>query len=65
MAYTSQDLTDVETAIRALVGGAVSYSINGRSVTKANLADLKRHRFDIMRELGTSSTIYAGRLRTD
>lgn len=63
MAWTQDDLTNVENAIRAIATGAASYTINGRSVTKANLNDLKTFRLEIMRELGTVPRIYAGRLR--
>jgi len=62
MAWTSTDLTNVENAIRAIATGATSYTINGRSVTKANLNDLKAWRLEIMRELGQAPRFYAGRL---
>ncbi len=63
MAWTEQDLENVENAIRAIATGAVSYTINGRSVTKANLADLKNWRAEIMRELGHTPRFIAGRLK--
>ncbi len=63
VAWTEADLQNVEDAIRAIATGAVSYSINGRTVTKANLKDLQAFRIEIMRELGTAPRIYAGRLR--
>lgn len=45
MATTQSLLTAVEAAIEALVtGGASSYSIGGRSVTKLNLAELFEQR---------------------
>lgn len=37
---TATQLTSVQSAISAIEGGAQSYTINGRTVTKANLADL-------------------------
>lgn len=63
MAWTEQDLENVENAIRAIAKGAASYTINGRSVTKANLADLKAWRSEIMRELGHTPRLIAGRLK--
>lgn len=38
--YTEQ-LEEVQTAITAIVTGAQSYTINGRSLTRANLKDLR------------------------
>lgn len=61
--WTQTDLDNCENAIRAIATGAVSYTINGRTVTKANLADLKTWRMEIMRELGVTPRIIAGQLR--
>lgn len=62
MAWTATDLTNIEDAIRAISTGAKSYSINGRTVTKADLADLRSFRAEIMRELGQNPRFVAGRL---
>lgn len=41
-----EQLEEVQEAISAIVGGAQSYTIGSRSVTKANLAELqKRERY--------------------
>jgi hypothetical protein len=63
MAWTNADLESCENAIRAIATGAISYTINGRTVTKANLADLKAWRVEIMREIGLAPRVLAGRLR--
>jgi len=62
MAWTSSDLADVETAIKAITLGAQSYSINGRTVSKANLAELRSLRREMQAELGVSSILVVGRL---
>lgn len=49
-------LSAVEDAILALVSGAQSVTINGRSVTKANLADLYKLRKELKQESGLEST---------
>ncbi len=63
MAWTQTDLDNCENAIRAISTGATSYTINGRTVTKANLVDLRAWRVEIQRELGLSPRIYAGHVR--
>lgn len=62
MAWTSSDLADVEAAIKAIATGAQSYSINGRTVGKANLAELRSLRREMQAELGVSSILIVGRL---
>lgn len=52
MAWTRAQLAEVEAAIIALSTGAQSYSIGGRSVTKASLAELRVLRNDMRAELG-------------
>ena len=43
---TTEKLESVQAAIAAIEGGAQSYSISGRSLTRANLAELyKQERF--------------------
>ena len=53
MAWTSSDLTAVETAIRARIsGGAVeSYSVQGRQLRYMSLEDLRKLRTEMKREL--------------
>ncbi len=61
-APTKQEMLDnVETAINALVGGALSYSIGGRTVTHRNIDELERWRDKLRREIaGTNiNTTYA------
>lgn len=59
MAFSSTDLTNVETAISArLSGGAVErYSIDGRSLQYMAMKDLLALRREIQRELNASTTI--------
>lgn len=52
MATTQSLLTAIESAIEALVtGGASSYSIGNRSVTKLDLGELFAQRKDLQRQL--------------
>lgn len=62
MAWTAADLTDVEAAIRALMTGAKAYAINGRSVTKHDLAELRAFRAEILGEQTTRLTFQSARL---
>jgi hypothetical protein len=41
LAKRKQELADVNTAIRTILGGAQSYTIGTRSLTRANLAELR------------------------
>ena len=60
MAWTSTDLTDIEAAIKALALGAQSYAVAGRSVTRANLAELKTLRKEMRSELGVRKIVARG-----
>lgn len=52
MATASEMLTEVETAISALVsGGAKSYTIDGRSLTRNDLGELRAWRTELKREI--------------
>jgi hypothetical protein len=63
MAWTREQLSEIEAAIMALVTGAQSYSIGGRTVTKVNLADLRTLRAEIRAEIGDlGPRILRGRL---
>jgi hypothetical protein len=56
MAATASELLDAcNDAILALIGGAQSYSIAGRSVTKANLAELREMRTELQKEVQDAS----------
>lgn len=59
MAYTQQNLSDVESAIANLAAGArvQSVSYDGRTVTyhPANMADLLKLRDDMSRELARTT----------
>ena len=62
MAPTKQEMLDnVETAINALVGGAQSYSIGGRTVTHRQIKELREWRDQLKREIAGSkdTTTYA------
>ncbi len=60
MAWTTQNLTDLEAAILALATGAKSYAINGRSVTRENLQELRDLRKEMQTELGQRSVVARG-----
>ncbi|MBN1869387.1 MAG: hypothetical protein JW847_02270 [Candidatus Omnitrophica bacterium] len=62
MAPTKQEMLDnVETAINALVGGAESYSIGGRTMKYRQIDELRRWREQLKREItsGGDNTTYA------
>lgn len=46
-----EELDDVITAMRVIATGAQSYTIGSRSVTKANLTELRKWRADLEGEL--------------
>lgn len=48
-------LTEVETAITAILSGAQSYSLRGRSVTRANLAELREFRRELQEEIASDT----------
>ena len=65
MASTSSLLAQVEAAIEALLtGGASSYSIGSRSVTKLDLGELMQQRKELLRQVQreTSGGVSLGRL---
>jgi len=47
----AQQLTDIDAAIEAIVTGGQSYSIAGRTYTRANLSELRAERNDILRRI--------------
>lgn len=46
-----EELDDVVAAVRMIAKGAQSYTIGSRSVTKANLSELRKWRADLESEL--------------
>ena len=46
-----KEIDEVSAAIRGIIGGAQSYTIGSRSVTKANLSELRAWRTDLESEL--------------
>ncbi len=61
MAPTKQEMLEqVETAINALVGGAQSYSIGGRTKTNRQIDELRRWRKELIKEIasGRGNTTY-------
>lgn len=61
-APTKQEMLDnVETAINALVGGAESYSIGGRTIKHRQIGELKEWRKQLINEIaaGRGNTTYA------
>lgn len=65
MASTASLLAQVEAAIEALLtGGASSYSIGSRSVTKLDLGELMQQRKELLRQVQreTSGGVSLGRL---
>jgi hypothetical protein len=66
MAWTREQLAEIEAAIVALATGAQSYSIGGRTVTRASLSELRRFRAEIRAELGEiGPRVLRGRLVND
>lgn len=45
-------LQQVDAAILAIATGAQSYTVGSRSVTKANLAELRKLKLDLVSEIG-------------
>jgi hypothetical protein len=52
MAWTLEQMQQVESAIIALSTGAQEYTVQGRTVKKASLADLRNLLADMKAELG-------------
>lgn len=65
MAWTSSDLTIVETAIReAMTAGVVSVSIAGQQVQVYTLKELRDLRAEILAEVAGSNSWGSGGIRT-
>ena len=47
----AQQLTDVDAAIEAIMSGGQSYSIAGRTYTRANLSELRAERDAILKRV--------------
>ncbi len=65
MAWTQTQLTELEAAIVALATGAQSYTVNGRSVTRAALPELRSLRQEMRAEVGERTVFGQGRVHTD
>jgi hypothetical protein len=50
-----QELSDVNTAIKMILGGAQSYTIGSRSLTRANLAELRKWKKELEDEIAALS----------
>jgi hypothetical protein len=55
LAERKQELVDVNTAITAILGSAQSYSIGTRSLTRANLAELRKWKKELEDEIAALS----------
>lgn len=56
----SQLLVQTDNAISAILVGGTSYSINGRSMTKANLKDLWEQKLQLERRIATTANDATG-----
>lgn len=56
MATTSELLAEVDTAIEAILQKGQSYTINGRTFTRANLGELRRFRQELRAQDATDSS---------
>lgn len=57
MAQTlAAEQAEIETAITAILTGGQSITINGRTITRANLSELYKRREFIAREIDRAST---------
>lgn len=61
LTYT-QLLEKIDTAIEAILGGAQSYTVMGRSMTRANLAELRAWRKEI-KPLADNETNTSGEVK--
>ena len=50
-----QELKDVNKAIKTILGGAQSYAIGSRSLTRANLAELRKWKKELEEEIAALS----------
>jgi hypothetical protein len=55
LAERKQELADVNAAIRMILGGAQSYTIGSRSLTRANLAELREWKKELEDEIAALS----------
>lgn len=59
LAQLRNDLTDLETAIKAARTGA-SYSIGGRTLTRQSLSDLESQRTRLIRDIRRTEAVLEG-----
>jgi len=62
LAERKSELNDVNKAIKMILGGAQSYSIGSRSLTRANLAELRKWKKELEDEI-TALSGGSGRFR--
>ena len=62
MAWNLAQLKELEQAILEVSLGAQSYTINGRTVTKPNLEQMRALRTEMQRDLGQVQAIRPGRV---
>jgi hypothetical protein len=55
LATRKQELADVNAAIKMILGGAQSYTIGSRSLTRANLTELRKWKKELEDEIATLS----------
>jgi hypothetical protein len=51
LAERKSELADVNAAIKIILGGAQSYTIGSRSLTRANLAELRKWKKELENEI--------------
>jgi hypothetical protein len=51
LAERKEELADVKAAIKMILGGAQSYTIGSRSLTRANLAELRKWKKELEDEI--------------
>jgi hypothetical protein len=62
LAERKRELADVNKALRTILGGAQSYTIGSRSLTRANLAELRKWKKELEDEI-TALSGGSGRFR--
>jgi len=55
LARLKEELADVKAAIKMILGGAQAYSIGTRSLTRANLAELRKWKKELEDEIDALS----------
>jgi len=55
LAERKEELADVKAAIKMILGGAQSYTIGSRSLTRANLAELRKWQKELEDEIDALS----------